>query len=141
MEKYICDKCGFIQEKDEQSDLKRVDGGILYFSCDICRGKLISEEQMKEKEEIARLTEEDTKDDDLTPEQDMKEVIMDFLTFSMEKNIKEVGNLRTYQFIEEEKRANIRLRYRYYFILAGGQIPENNTIGQLSEGGNIKFTI
>jgi len=128
MEKYICDVCGFIQEKDEQSDLKRVDGGILYFSCDICGGKLISEEQMKEKEEISRLTDEDTKDDNMTPNEDMKEAIEDFLTFSMEKNIKEVGNNRTYQFIEEITNASTRIKHRRFFILAGGEIPVNITL-------------
>jgi rubredoxin len=123
MERYICDVCGFIQERDEQTDLKRVENGILSFSCSICQGKLISEEQMKEKEEIARLTDEDTKDDYLTPEQDAEEAVIEFLTLAMQKNLREVGNDRTYQFIEDITKAETRAKHRKFFILAGGYIP------------------
>ena len=123
MKKYICDICGYIEEKDEQTDLKRVDNGVLYFSCSICGGKLISEETMKEKEEMAKMIDEDKGNDDLTPEQDAEEAVVEFLTLAMQKNLREVGNDRTYQFIEEITKAETRAKHRKFFLLAGGYIP------------------
>ena len=116
MEKYVCDICGFTIEADSEI----VNNGNN--KCSICGGKLISEIQMKEKEEIARLTDEDTKDDDLTPKQDAEEAVIEFLTLAMQKNLREVGNDRTYQFIEDIKKAETRAKHRKFFILAGGYI-------------------
>jgi len=117
MTKYICDVCGFGFELDESLS------GTQYEKCSICGGKLISEEQMKEKEEIARLTDEYTKDDDLTPKEDAEEAVIEFLTLAMQKNLREVGNDRTYHFIEEITKAETRAKHRKFFILAGGYIP------------------
>jgi len=115
MTKYICDKCGITVE----FGYNKQDKGI----CPICQGKLIIEHDMQEKEEIARLTDEDTKDDDLTPKQDAEEAVIEFLTFAMQKNLREVGNDRTYHFIEEITKAETRAKHRKFFILAGGYIP------------------
>ena len=117
MERYVCDVCGFVI----QEDIERINNG--HNKCPICQGKLISEEQMKEKEEIARLTDEDTKDDDLTPKEDAEEAVIEFLTLAMQKNLREVGNDRTYHFIEEITKAETRAKHRKFFILAGGYIP------------------
>jgi len=117
MEKYICDICGYVIEYNKDIS------GTQYEKCSICGGKLISEEQMKEKEEIARLTDEDTKDDDLTPKEDAEEAVIEFLTLAMQKNLREVGNDRTYHFIEEITKAETRAKHRKFFILAGGYIP------------------
>jgi len=114
MERFTCDICGYNFEME-------TDVNIL--PCPVCKGKCITEEAMKEKEEIARLTDEDTKDDDLTPKQDAEEAITEFLILSMQKNLQEVGNLRTYQFIEDIPEAGKRAKHRKFFLLAGGYIP------------------
>ena len=123
MTKYICDVCGFGFELDESLS------GTQYEKCSICGGKLISEEQMKEKEEIARLTDEDTKDDDYTPEQDSTDEVVDLIIIEgMTRNMKELGNDRLYRHIENLTEAKQRARYRKYFLLVGGQIPINITL-------------
>jgi phage FluMu protein Com len=121
MYKYICDKCGQIIFSAEKSI-------ILSKKCIICQGMLILEAEIQRREEIQKNIEEDTADDDMSPKQDAEEAISEFLVFAMEKNIKEVGNDRTFLFCEEQTKANIRLRYRYYFILAGGFVPEGQAI-------------
>ena len=117
MKKYICDICGFVLELDENLS------GTQYTKCSICGGKLISEETMKEKEEMAKMIDEDKGNDDLTPEQDAEEAVVEFLTLAMQKNLREVGNDRTYQFIEEITKAETRAKHRKFFLLAGGYIP------------------
>jgi len=118
MEKYICDICGFILE----ADIDIINNG--HDKCPICKGKLISEEQMKEKEEIARLTDEDIKDDDYTPEQDSMDEVVDLIIIEgMTRNMKELGNDKLYQSIEGIKEARQRARYRKYFLQVGGYIP------------------
>jgi len=123
MEKYICDICGYGIEYNKDIS------GTQYEKCSICGGKLISEEQMKEKEEIARLTDEDTKDDDYTPEQDSTDEVVDLIIIEgMTRNMKELGNDRLYKHIESLPEARQRARYRKYWLLVGGQIPINITL-------------
>ena len=119
MEKYICDKCGHIAFKLENTKNKK---------CIICQGKLISEKDMKEKEEIAKLTDND-KDDDLTPKQDaMNEEVNLIIIKSMEENMKKMGNNKLYQRIESLSDAGQRARYRQCFLIIGGQIPVGERI-------------
>lgn len=117
MEKYVCEKCGYIEGVPPANRL-----------CQICGGIMIREKDMKEKEEIARLTDEDTKDDDFTPKQDAEEAVIEFLTLAMQKNLREVGNDRTYRFIEDISKAETRAKHRKFFLLAGGYIPIGTTI-------------
>jgi RNA polymerase subunit RPABC4/transcription elongation factor Spt4 len=111
MEKYICDKCGTIYiEKFEH--------------CLICHGQLISEEQMQEKEEIARLTDEEKGDDNMTPREDSIDEVVDLIIVeAMQKNMKELGNAKLYKSIEGITEAKQRVRYRKYFLMVGGYIP------------------
>lgn len=121
MERFICDICGFVLNADEEI--------IGHNICPICKGKLISEETMKEKEEIARLTDEDTKDDDYTPEQDATDEVVDLIIIEgMTRNIKELGNDRLYQHIENLTEAKQRARYRKYFLMVGGEVPQGEAI-------------
>jgi len=114
MERFTCDICGYNFEMD-------TDVNIL--PCPVCKGKCITEQAMKEKEEIARLTDND-KDDDFTPEQDVTDEVVDLIIIEgMTRNIKELGNDRLYDSIENIAEAKSRARYRKFFLLVGGYIP------------------
>lgn len=120
MQKYICDKCGF------KVELPKLDKEDLI--CPICEGILISEEIMKEKEEMAEMIDKD-KDDDLTPKQDALEDIVDRdIVNSMKENITVMGNDACFAIIEDMINAYQRSAYRKYFIQAGGEIPQGDPI-------------
>lgn len=135
MERYVCDVCGY----EFEIELEKTNNGDM--NCPICKGHCLTAEEMQSREDMAKLIDEDKGDDDMTPQEDMQEAIDEFITMAMEKNLREVGNDRTYRFIEdigkgcdisnkEEviKYATQRARHRKYFLLAGGQIPVNWTI-------------
>jgi len=123
MKKYICDICGFVLELDENLS------GTQYTKCSICGGKLISEETMKEKEEMAKMIDEDKGDDDYSPEQDATEEAIDLIIIEgMTRNMKELGNDSLYKHIEDLSEARQRARYRKYFLLVGGQVPQGEPI-------------
>jgi len=114
MERFICDVCGYNFE---------IDTDVNILPCPVCKGKCITEQAMKEKEEIARLTDND-KDDDFTPEQDVTDEVVDLIIIEgMTRNIKELGNDRLYESIENIAEAKSRARYRKFFLLVGGYIP------------------
>jgi len=48
---------------------------------------------------------------------------------TMEKEIKALGNNKCYEIIERLAEARTRIRYRKYFLLAGGFIPESEIGG------------
>lgn len=120
MERFTCDTCGYNFEMDTDVDI---------LPCPVCKGKCITEHAMQEKEEMAKMTDEDTKDDDLTPEQDNTDEVVDLIIIeSMTRNMKEIGNDRLYKHIESLPEALQRARYRKYFLLVGGQIPQGEPI-------------
>jgi Zn-finger nucleic acid-binding protein len=131
MEKYICDNCGFSMEFKDASEVTQ--------NCPVCKGIFVSEALLKEHEEMEQAIEHEGKDDDLTPFQDAREaekehenimrfIAMDFVINAMKKNIKDVGIERTHNFIERERNAKTRARCRTAFLLAGGHVPEGETI-------------
>jgi hypothetical protein len=119
LKKYVCDICGYIIE-DTPEGFK--------LECPVCKGKLIPEEKIKEKEEMENMVGEN-KDEDLTPEQDANEVIDDYIIERMAENIAQYGNDKTWyniencMFIPEQ-----RIIYRKFFFLAGGVCPEGAEI-------------
>jgi len=52
---------------------------------------------------------------------------------TMEKEIKALGNNKCYEIIERLAEARTRARYRKYFLIAGGEIPEINLIIEKNE--------
>lgn len=119
--RYICNTCGY--KFDEFEEMKE------HMKCPICKGKLISIEEYKQREEIQKNIEEDNEDDNFTPKQDATDEAVDLIIIEgMNKNIKELGNDGTFQAIEEVKDPLQRARYRQYFIKAGGYIPEGEAI-------------
>jgi uncharacterized Zn finger protein (UPF0148 family) len=123
MEKYICDKCGYILEADTEI----IHAG--HDKCPICQGKLISAEDMKEREEIAEAIDKDTSDDDFTPAEDAKDEAVDLIIIEgMKKNMKELGNDKLFRSIEALAKAEQRARYRKYWLLVGGQVPQGEPI-------------
>ena len=117
-EKYICDKCGT---------------GILLYNelpnnCPICNGKLIAESKMKEQEKLENMI-GDNVDEDLTPKQDADEVIDDYIRVRMIENIVKYGNNEVWYNIENSIiNAEQRIKYREFFILAGGICPKGEEI-------------
>ena len=93
-----------------------------------------SEKEFIEREELAKAIEEDTEDDYLTPEQDTtdEDIIYStaehIITEGMTRNMKELGNDRLYNHIEKLHDARQRARFRKYFLLVGGQIPQGEPI-------------
>jgi hypothetical protein len=97
---------------------------------------------MKEKEEMADMIDKEKGDDDYSPEQDAKEEAIDYVIIEgMTKNMKELGNDKLYHNIEDLPEAGQRARYRKYFLMVGGKVPEKTLLGILSEGGHITYTI
>jgi hypothetical protein len=120
MQRFICDICGYNFEMDTDVDI---------LPCPVCKGKCITEHAMQEKEEMAKMIDEDKGDDDFTPEQDSTEEAVDLIiTQAMEKNLQELGNNKLYQHIEGLTEAKQRARYRKFFLLVGGHIPVGETI-------------
>ena len=120
MEKYYCDNCGY--------KIEFICDTMVNKQCTVCKkGYFVYEDTYKENEEIARQIAED-KDDNMTPQEDMNEAVEDFIMEAMQKNIKELGNNGTYEFIERISTAETRIRYRKYFLLSGGQVPEKEPI-------------
>lgn len=127
MKNYICNSCG--AKVEEENVIVRAEGAGWDMFCPICKhGKMIEEQEMKEREELQQQISENNEDEDITPEQDAKEAVEDYLTFAMYQNILELGNDKTYKFIEDMPKADIRARYRKYFLLAGGTIPTGEGI-------------
>lgn len=116
MEKFKCVNCGQVYTEKQLDDYGVED-------CPICHGEMVMEEELQAREDLARQIAEN-KDDNMTPEQDMNEAVEEFIMEGMAKNIKELGNNGTYEFIEKIATAETRIRYRKYFLLVGGQIPE-----------------
>lgn len=122
METYICEQCGYTLT----IELEKTNNGDM--TCPICRNSMLSYEEMTGREEIARLIDEN-KDDDFTPEQDAQDEAIDLIIIeAMQKNMKELGNDRLYHSIEGLPKAGQRARYRKYFLLVGGQVPEGEAI-------------
>lgn len=119
--KYICENCGkiwYLKSKEIGKEM----------CCPICLGKVISEEQIKEKEELTNLINED-KDDSLTPEQDAGEIIEEYIVERMRENITKEGNDKVWYMIENTIISPLsRIKYRQYFFLAGGVCPESEDI-------------
>ena len=133
MQKYICDVCGYTSDLDTSADI---------VPCPVCKGRCITEQSMHEREELQKNLEDDDKDDDYSPEQDAKEEAIDYVIIEgMNKNMKELGNDKLYHSIEDLPKAGQRARYRKYFLMVGGQIPQKTLLGILSEGGHITYTI
>lgn len=123
--KYICDNCGFtLILQNEKCD------------CPICKGKLISEEELKEREELQKLIEEEKSEhEDFTPQEDareekdyMNELIAENIVKDFKYAIKTIGNERTWLTIECLYPLSTRLAYRKYFFKAGGLVPEGEPI-------------
>lgn len=129
--RYICEQCG---AKVEENDvIVKASGGTWWMICPICKGKLISEEEMKQKEEMQRnIEEDDDKDDDITPKQDAYEIddiLKHDLVEQMKENIKREGNDRVWILIENNiGNACQRARMRMFFLLAGGTCPQGEPI-------------
>jgi DNA-directed RNA polymerase subunit RPC12/RpoP len=132
MTKYICDKCGHIV----QINLEEQNEPLI---CDICKGNMLSEQFFQEKEEIARLTDADDKDETLTPRQDAEEakkesddiikfVIMKDAIAMMKNNIEKIGNDKTWYYIERDSNYKLRAFERVAFLQAGGKVPEGEPI-------------
>jgi len=120
MVKYICQQCGF-EVGVEVFDVEQV--------CPICKGTIISEEVLKENREIENLI-GDNKDDNIFTDEDTFDDTINFMIIqAMQKNIKELGNDKTWQMIENNIiKAEQRARYRKYFIKVGGKVPEGERI-------------
>jgi len=126
MKKYICNSCGYSAEFKDASEVTN--------NCPVCKhGIFVSEKLLKEHEEMQEAIEHEGEDEILTPIQDAREaekeqkriekaIGLDFIIMAMKKNIDEVGNERTYKYIEEEKVARRRILLRQGFLLAGGQV-------------------
>ena len=120
--RYICDKCGF------NIEVNPINGyNIIPPNCPICKGKLISEEEMKR-----NIEEDNDKDDDITPKQDAYEIddiLKHDLVEQMKENIKREGNDRIWLLIERNLgEAKQRARMRTFFLLAEGKCPVGETI-------------
>ena len=96
--KIICNYCGFMIEILE-SDLFSLD------NCPICEEK----DWTIDKEEISKIVEND-------------------LIISMKDSIKQLGNNKVWNIVEEIGRAETRGRYRMLFLNAGGEVPEPEPI-------------
>ena len=83
--------------------------------CPLCEHELILDE---EKSEI--------KDENL------RIIIDKMLIDRMKKEINSLGNQRAYEIIERMRISATRVRYRKYFLLAGGEVPQNMTITENS---------
>jgi uncharacterized Zn finger protein (UPF0148 family) len=123
MTRYTCDKCGTSSVYDETL----IKGNL---QCPICKGKMISETELKEREEMQKAIEEDNSmtEEEITPKQDMQEAIEDFINFAMEQNIEQHGNDRIYFYIEKQINAKQRARLRQAFLRVGGQVPTGEPI-------------
>lgn len=118
--RFICDICGYNFEMDTDVDI---------LPCPVCKGKCITEHAMQEKEEMAKMIDEDKGDDDLTPEQDSTDEVVDLIIIEgMTRNMKELGNDRLYKHIESLPEARQRARYRKYWLLVGGEVPQGEPI-------------
>jgi DNA-directed RNA polymerase subunit RPC12/RpoP len=130
MEKYICDICGHTFE----IELEKTNNGDM--NCPICKGHCLTEEEMQSREDMAKLIDDDKGDDDMTPKQDADEekelgdkIMEDYIIEYIKSQIKQVGNDKFFYMIERNLfHAKQRARYRKYFLLAGGEVPEGEQI-------------
>jgi len=91
-----CEKCNY--------EIEILETEIEYNTeCNLCNGKMIYFENTVETDNIA-----------------MDKMII----YQLENDIRYLGNNRAFEIIEEIQRPEIRIRYRKYFLLAGGSIPE-----------------
>lgn len=60
-----------------------------------------------------------------TQEVKTEDFVDDVIVSTMEKELKALGNQKCYEIIEHLAEARTRARYRKYFLLAGGFIPES----------------
>ena len=117
---FICDTCGYTFDKDTSADRT---------TCPICKGNSIPETSYKEREELSRQIEQDNKDDDFTPAQDAREEAVDLIIIdAMNINMIELGNNKLFMKIEDLPNAEQRAKFRKYFLMVGGQVPEGEPI-------------
>ena len=136
MENYICDKCGYGLE----IELEKTNNGDM--KCPICQSHMLTAEEMQSREDIGKLIDEDKGDDDYSLEQDATDEAVDLIIIEgMNRNMKELGNDRLYQHIEGLANAEQRARYRKYFLLIGGEVPEKLLLYMLSTGESITYKI
>ena len=130
MEKYICDTCGYILE----TDLEKTNNGDM--NCPICKNNMLTMEEVKGREDIQKLIEEDIKDEELDPKNEAKEelemIIKNLIGEDVIETLKEQifirGNDECFKIIEKEQNAYIRYAIRQYFLKAGGKIPQGEPI-------------
>jgi len=100
----VCSNCHYAKEVAYEDLFDR--------DCPICQGELaydMATETLKT----------ETKDD----------FVDKIIITQMEKEIKALGNQKCYEVIERLAEARTRVRYRKYFLLAGGFIPESEIGG------------
>jgi DNA-directed RNA polymerase subunit RPC12/RpoP len=116
---YICDNCGTKQE------LNDMESGTQYTHCPICKGKLLSETEYKEKEEIQEALKDEGAEENPfgEPDETLRQTPEE-IRINMREDLQALGNDDLWYLLEDIPDAKERLLYRKIFIEVGGKVPE-----------------
>jgi hypothetical protein len=117
--KFICDKCGYEIENEHNCEVKN----CIEKSCPICQGKLFTEQELKDREEMARLIDEDKEDENIAE----SEALEDLKTYMID-DICQFGYEKVWHDIEKVFVPEERCLYRKVFFELGGVVPVGEAI-------------
>jgi len=113
MKSLRCDNCGYYAEVDM----------ILSDKCPNCNNPLIIEDSELDDEIVKQLDDLGDNYPNFEKENERTEKSQ---VEQMEDNIKNLGNDRTWELIEQMDLASIRVVLRHFFFLTGGKVPTSN---------------
>ena len=108
----ICDNCGARIEQDTKENKL----------CPICKGKLLTEAEYQEREELYNAIKDEEIDPNPFEEQEEEQDEQKLIT-NMKEDIFAIGNDELWLLLEDIPTAKERIKYRNIFFKAGGQVP------------------